>query len=117
MVPFIEKVVDVIGDGHCGFQAITEFMGLTEESHIMIHRHLIQELKDYRNDYVGVYAGEDRYNYILNGLHPSANSGGIAHVDKLLTFSDIGHIVAKYYSRSVVLLTNHEIENSESFSH
>jgi hypothetical protein len=44
MVPFIEKVMDVIGDGHCGFQAIAEFMGLTEEIHIMIRRHLIQEI-------------------------------------------------------------------------
>ena len=90
-------------------------MGLTEDSHIMIRRHLIQELKDYRNDYVGVYAGEDRYNYILNGLHPPANSGGIAHVDKWLSFPNMGHIVANYYSRCVVLLTNHEIGKSESF--
>jgi len=52
MVPFIEKVVDVIGDGHCGFQAIDNFMGLTEESHIMIGRHLIQELKDHRDECV-----------------------------------------------------------------
>jgi len=70
MVPFIEKVVDVIGDGHCGFRAIAEFMGLTEESRIMIRHNLIKELKDHRYDYVRVYAGEDRYNYILNGLHP-----------------------------------------------
>jgi len=55
MVPFIEKVVDVIGDGHCGFQAIAEFMGLTEESHIMIRHNLIKELKDHRDDYVRVY--------------------------------------------------------------
>jgi len=41
MLPFIEKVVDVIGDGHCGFRAIAEFMGLTEQSHIMIRTHLI----------------------------------------------------------------------------
>ncbi|AET03579.1 OTU-like cysteine protease [Medicago truncatula] len=50
MVPFVEKVVDVIGDGHCGFRAIAEFLGLTEESHTMIRRHLIQELKDHKND-------------------------------------------------------------------
>ena len=69
MVPFIEKVVDVISNGHCGFQAIAEFMGLTEESHIMTRHNLIKELKDHRDDYARVYAGEDRYNYILNGLH------------------------------------------------
>ncbi|AES75784.1 hypothetical protein MTR_6g059580 [Medicago truncatula] len=86
MLPFKEKVVDVIGDGHCGFRTIAEFLGLTEDSHIMIRRHLIQEMKDHRNDYVGVYAGEDRYNYILNGLHRPPNSGGIALVDKWLRF-------------------------------
>jgi len=88
---------------------------LTKESHIMIRRHLIQELKDHRNDYVGVYAGDDSYNYILNGLHPPTNSGGIALDDKWLTFLDMRHVVANYYNRCVVLLTNHEIEISESF--
>jgi len=57
-LPFIEKVVDVIGDGHCGFRVIAEFMRLTEQSHIMIRTHLIQELKDHRDDYVEVYVGE-----------------------------------------------------------
>jgi len=104
MLPFIEKVVDVIGDGHCGFRAIAEFMGLTEQSHIMIRIHLIQELKDHRDDYVEVYAGDNRYNYILNGLHPPANMKGCAHlVDKWLTFPDMRHIVANYYKRCVVV--------------
>ena len=58
MLPFIEKVVNVIGDGHCGFRAIAEFMGLAEQSHIIIRTHLIQELKDHRDDYVEVYVGE-----------------------------------------------------------
>ena len=114
MLPFIEKVVDVIGDGHCGFRAIAEFMGLTEQSHFMIHTHLIQDLKDHRDDYVEVYAGEDRYNYILNGLHPPANMGGCAHlVDKLFTVPDMGNIVANYYKRCVIVLTT--LGRSESF--
>jgi len=90
-------------------------MGLTEESHIMIRRHLIQELKDHRDDYVEVYAGENRYNYILNGLHPPATMSGFGHADKWLTFPDMRHIVANYYKRCVVMLTNLEIGKSESF--
>jgi len=62
-----------------------------------------------------VYAGDDCYNYILNGLHPPVNMHGIAHVDKWLTFPDMGHIVVNYYKRCVVLLTNHEIGNPESY--
>ncbi|KEH43031.1 hypothetical protein MTR_1g081010 [Medicago truncatula] len=115
MHPFIEKVADVIGDGHCGFRAIAEFMGLTEQNHIMIRTLLIQELKD---DHVEVFTGEDRYNYIFNGLHPPANTKSCAHlVDKWLTFSDMGHIVANYYKRCVVVLTNLEVGKSDLFSH
>jgi len=114
ILPFIEKVVDVIGNGHCGFQAIAKFMGLTEQSHIMIRTLLIQELKDHINDYVEVFAGEDRCNYILNGLHPHANMEGCAHlVDKWFTVPDMGHIVANYYKMCVIVLTS--LEKSESF--
>jgi len=48
--PYIERIVDVIGDGHCGFRAIAESLGLTEESHVMVRRALIQEVKEHRND-------------------------------------------------------------------
>jgi len=82
----------------------------------MIRTHRIQELKDHRDDYVEVYVGENRYNYILNGLHPPANMKGCVHlVNKWLTFPDMGHIVANYYKRCEVVLTNLEVEKSKSF--
>jgi len=40
---------------------------------------------------------------------------GIAHVDKWLTFSDMRHIIANYYKRCMVLLTNLEIGKYKSF--
>ncbi|AES59204.1 OTU-like cysteine protease [Medicago truncatula] len=116
MVPFIEKVVDVIGDGHCGFRAIAEFMGLTEKNHLMIRTHLIQELMDHRDDYVEVFAGEDRYNYILNRLHPPANTKTCAHlVDKWLTFPDMGHIVANYYKMNAVTWEDEYLDRHDLF--
>ncbi|AES66349.1 hypothetical protein MTR_2g066190 [Medicago truncatula] len=92
-VQFIENIVDVKCDGNCGFRAIAKFLGLTEESHIMVLRYLTQVMKDHINDYVRVFESEDRYNYILNDLPPLKNSGGVALVDKWLTFSDMDHIV------------------------
>ncbi|KEH41623.1 hypothetical protein MTR_1g052890 [Medicago truncatula] len=94
MLPFIEKMVDVLGDGHCGFRAIVEFMGLAEQNHIMIRTHLIQELKDHTDDYIEVFAGEDRYNNILIDLHPPANMKGCAHlIDKWLTFLNMDQTI------------------------
>ena len=82
MRPFIEKIVDVKGDGNYGFRDIAESLGLTEESHDMVRRALIQEVKEHKNDYMRIYAGEGRYNYILNGLHPPKNGSGFAPPDK-----------------------------------
>jgi len=48
MRPYIEKIVDVKGDGNCGFRVIAESLGLTEERHVMVRRALIQELKSIR---------------------------------------------------------------------
>ncbi|KEH38310.1 hypothetical protein MTR_2g067680 [Medicago truncatula] len=78
MLPFIEKVVDVIGDEHCGFRAIAEFMGLTEKIHLMIRTHLIQELKDHGDDYVEVVltnleVGNSESFFPLRGPPPPGN--------------------------------------------
>jgi len=107
--------VDVIGDGHCGFRAITESMGLTEESHVMVRRILIKELKEHRNKYIEIYASERRYNYILDGLHPPKNASSFAPPDKWLTLPDMRYIVASCYNRPVVEMTTLDIGVSETF--
>jgi len=80
----------------------------------MVRRHLIQEIKDHMNDYVRVFQSEYHFNYILNDLHPPQSSSGIELVDKWLTFSNMGHIVATYYNRLVVELTDPKIGTSKS---
>jgi len=82
---FIEKIVDVKGDENCGFRAIAKYMSLMEESHIIVRRALIREVKDHRNNYMRIYMSKDHYNYILNGLHPPENRSGITLLDKWLT--------------------------------
>ncbi|AET02411.2 hypothetical protein MTR_8g040220 [Medicago truncatula] len=100
MRPLIEKIVDVKGDGNCGFRAIAESLGLIEESHVMVQRALIQE---------------GRYNYILKGFYPPKNYSGFAPPDKWLTLPDVGHNVATYYNRPVEEITSLEIGISETF--
>jgi hypothetical protein len=41
---------------------------------------------------------------ILDGLHPPTSRSGIAQEDKWLTTPDMGHIIATFYNRVVVLL-------------
>jgi len=51
----------------------------------------------------------------LNGLLPPKNGSSFAPPDKWLTLPDMGHIVATYYNRPVVEITNLDIGVSKTF--
>ena len=76
-----------------------------EEDHVLVRHSLIPELINHKSNYMSIYDMEDRYNKILNGLHPPKRTIGVAPVDKWMTTPDMGHIVAFCYKRLVVLLT------------
>jgi hypothetical protein len=105
MRPFVEDIVNVKRDGHCGFWVIARHLGKDEEDHVLVRYALINELKNHKSDYMPIYDTEERYNKILNGLYPPKCTIGVALVDKWMTTPDMGHIIASCYKRSVVLLT------------
>ena len=47
--PLIEQIVNVTGDGNCGFWFVARHMGMDEENH---HMTLILELQNHKSDYV-----------------------------------------------------------------
>jgi len=105
MRPFVEEIVNVKGDGHCGFRVVARHLGMDEEDHVLVCQALIQELRNHKSDYMPIYDTEERYNKILNGLYLPKCTSGIAPIDKWLTTPDMGHIIASCYKRPVVLLT------------
>jgi histone-lysine N-methyltransferase SETD2 len=117
MHSYIEDIIDVKGNGHCGFRVVAEHLGKGEESHVLIRRALIRELNMFRSDYLNIYGNEERLQYINDGLYPPKIMpiSGIAPVDKWLTFPDMGHILATTYNKVVVELTKLEIWISETF--
>jgi len=112
MRPYVEDIVNVRGDGNCGFRVVARHMGLNEEDHVLIRHALINELKNHKNDYLPIYATERRYKLIFDGLHPPTSKSGIAPPEKWLTTPDMGHIIASCYNRAVVLLTLPEMGGS-----
>jgi len=94
MRPFVEEIVNVKGDSNCGFRSVARHLGMDEEDHVLVRQSLIHELRNHKSDYMPIYDTEDRYNKILNRLHPPKSRSGIAPVDKWLTTPDIGHIIA-----------------------
>jgi len=99
---YIENIVNVKGDGNYGYQVIARHMGMNEENHLLVRSALIHELKTNKRDYFPIFRSDERFEYIMNDLHPTTNSGGIVYIDKWLTLSDMSHIVATWYNRVVV---------------
>jgi len=112
MRPYIEEIINVRGDGNCGFRVIARHMGFNEEDHFLVRHALINELKNHKSDYLLIYATERHYKLILDGLHPPTSKSGIAPPEKWLTTPDMGHIIATCYNRVVVLLTFSEMGGS-----
>jgi len=110
--PYIEDIVNVRGDGNCGFRVIARHMGFNEEDHVLVRHALINELKNHKSDYLPIYGTEMRYKLILDGLHPPTSKSDIASIKKWLTSSDMGHIIATCCNRAVVLLTFPEMDGA-----
>ena len=105
MRPFIEDIVNVKGDGNCGFRVIARHLRMDEDSHVLVRHALINELKNHKSDYFSIYSTEKRFKVTLDGLHPPTSRSGIALEDKWFNTPDMGHIIATCYNRVVVLLT------------
>jgi len=51
MIPFFENIVNVKGDGNCGFRVIARHKDMDEKNHVLVCSALIHELHNsfYRN--------------------------------------------------------------------
>lgn len=105
MCPYIEKNVDVLGDGNCGLRVVAVHASVGEDSRYVIHNELIKELTNHKSDYTPVFGSEKHFQYILNDLHPSQNNG-FAPIEKW-------YIIATFNNKVVVELAKHEIGISE----
>jgi len=115
MKPYIENIVNVKGDDNFGFRVMARRMDTDEENHLLVRSALIHELKTNILDYLPIFGLEECFQYIMNGLHPPTNSGGIAYLDKWLTLLNMVHIVATCYNKVVVQLVFPERDICEAF--
>jgi len=66
--PYILNIVDVKVDGHCGYRAIVAELGMGEESWAVVRMNLLSELSECRQEYVELFGGDERYEYLKKSL-------------------------------------------------
>jgi histone-lysine N-methyltransferase SETD2 len=117
MQPYIDDIIDVEGDGYCGYRVVPLHEGGNQEDYDLVELNMTREIKLHRKLYEKVFADKELVNYIINVLVQSGKSTkrGVAPLDKWLTFPDMGHVVTTYYNRVVVELTSPINGVSETF--
>ena len=93
MHDFIEKVIDVPGDGHCGFRAVAVLRNLTVDDHTIVRYNLYKELVGVENVcYQRMVNDDRRYKEVLGAL----SYGGIGNAppNKWMTMSDMSFLIA-----------------------
>ncbi|MCI20647.1 receptor-like protein kinase, partial [Trifolium medium] len=107
MHPFIEDIIDVKGDGYCGYGAVCLYNKGTEEDFELLRLNMKRELSLHKELYVKLFGGEDRLTYITDALFPPPRKSrhAVAPRDKWFTYPDMGFVVATLLERVVVLLS------------
>ena len=52
MHDFIDKIVDVKGDGNCGYRSVAGLLGMSQDSWSMVRNYLLKELVNFSEDYI-----------------------------------------------------------------
>jgi hypothetical protein len=107
-------VVDVYGDGHCGFRVVDGLRNMYVDNYHMISYQLQQDLISEENEcYQWLIGLDNRYNEVLYGL--IGDGICFAPPNKWMIMSDMSFLSVQRY-KLVVVLMSIEKEQSETFS-
>ncbi|XP_057426269.1 uncharacterized protein LOC130719676 [Lotus japonicus] len=98
--PFIDSLVHVEGDGHCGFRCVAAMLDMGEDEWPTVRQNLIQELDTEFGMYCSIF-GIAEANEIRCALH--VTSDGPVGDDKWMTVPNMAYIIATTYK--VVFMT------------
>lgn len=104
MHEFIEKVVDVAADGHCGFCAVAALRNMYVDDYQIICYQILKELNGEDDErYLRLIGSDKQFNEVLHAL--TGDGIGPAPLDKWMIMSDMSFIIAQRYKHVLVLMS------------
>ncbi|XP_058747114.1 uncharacterized protein LOC131620111 [Vicia villosa] len=85
----------MVGDGNCGFWAVSALLGKGEDDHKLVCHELIEELMNHKDSYTRVFGDEAIFESVHEDLVPWL--GAYAHTSKWMRFPEMGHLIAWAY--------------------
>ena len=59
MHDFIDKIVDVKGDGNYGYRSVAGLLGMGQDSWSVVRNHLLKELANFLEEYIKLFGGTE----------------------------------------------------------
>lgn len=116
MRPYIDDIINVEGDGYCGYRVIALDSGKNEDDYELVKLNMVREIGLHKALYEKVFGGKERVQHIKDALISGPRrSRRVAPLEKWFTFPDMGHVVATYYNKIVVDLVDPSVGNSQTF--
>ncbi|XP_058724865.1 uncharacterized protein LOC131596273 [Vicia villosa] len=111
MHKYIDRIVNVVGDGNCGFWVILTLLGKGEDDHKLVRHELIEELMNHKDSYTRVFGDEAIFELVHEALVPWL--GVYAPTSKWMRFPKMKHLIACAYDMVCIDLTHYGF--SETF--
>jgi hypothetical protein len=116
MRSYIEDIVNVEGDGYCGYRVVALDIRKNEDDYELVKLNMVNEINLHRKLYIKVFGGKECLKYVTDALvYARKRARGVAPLEKWFTFPDMGHVIATYYGKIVVNLTKPSIGVSRNF--
>ncbi|XP_058726762.1 uncharacterized protein LOC131598149 [Vicia villosa] len=111
MHKYIDWIVNVVGDGNCGFRAVLALLGKGEDGHKVVRHEIIEELMNHKDSYTRVFGDEA----IFESVHEAIFTwlGAYAPTLKWMRFPEMGHLIACAYA--ILCIDLKEYGFSETF--
>ncbi|XP_058784652.1 uncharacterized protein LOC131659484 [Vicia villosa] len=61
MHKYIDRIVNVVGDGNCGFRAVSALLCKGEDAHELVRHDLIVDLVNHKDSYTRVFGDETKF--------------------------------------------------------
>ncbi|XP_058777309.1 uncharacterized protein LOC131651659 [Vicia villosa] len=111
IAPSIEEIVNVVGDGSCGFRALSAMLGKGEDAHELLLHDLTDELVNHKDSYTRVFGDETKFQSVNEALVPWGDA--YAPISHWMRFPEMEHLIACAYDMVCIDLTRYGF--SETF--
>ena len=95
---YIEKILDVEADGHCGFRVIAWELGRGQDSFMDVRKEIYNDLKE-RSEFYLNQGFLDEVDRVARRIH--VDESGPCDIDHWMSMPTTGHLMAEVYNRPV----------------